>query len=157
MSREMFAISIVLWYCSLRGDNVGVGKKIQELCETKGLSIRKLSLMASVPYSTLYSIIMRDSDGVDGETIKRISEALDVTIDFLYGKTRDPHTRLATQEDIEKFFGGDSYTTKDGVAFTTTPGAVSALTHYFNLLNDEGQAVAVYRVKELSEIPRYKK
>lgn len=100
---------------------------------------------------------MRDSDGVDGETIKRISEALDVTIDFLYGKTRDPHTRMNTQEDIERYFGGDSYTTKDGVDVTTTPDAASALTHYFNLLNNEGKAVAVDRVKELSEIPRYKK
>lgn len=89
------------------------------------------------------------------DTITKISAALDVTVDYLYGRTNDPHTRLATQEDIERYFGGASSTTEDGVAITSRPDA--ALTHYFNLLNDEGQAVAVDRVKELSEIPRYKK
>ncbi len=59
---------------------MGIGKRIQELCNMKGLSIRRLSIMANVPYSTLYSIIKRDSDGVDSETISRIAKALNVSV-----------------------------------------------------------------------------
>lgn len=59
---------------------MGIGKRIQELCKKRGLSIRKLSIMANVPYSTLYSIIKRDSDGVDSETISRIAKALNVPV-----------------------------------------------------------------------------
>ena len=63
-----------------------IGKRIKELCEMRGLSIRKLSIMANVPYSTLYSIIKRDSDGVDSETISRIAKALNVSVmDLLIG------------------------------------------------------------------------
>lgn len=46
----------------------------------RGFSIRKLSIMANVPYSTLYSIINRDSAGADSETINRIAKALNVTV-----------------------------------------------------------------------------
>lgn len=59
---------------------MGIGKRIQELCNMQGLSIRKLSIMANVPYSTLYSIIKRDSAGADGDTINRIAKALNVTV-----------------------------------------------------------------------------
>lgn len=87
------------------------------------------------------------------DTITKIAAALDVTVDYLYGRTNDPHTRMNTQEDIDRFFGGASYTTKDGVGMLSRPDG--ALMHYFSLLNDEGKTVAVDRVKELTEIPRY--
>lgn len=59
---------------------MGIGNRIKELCNMQGLSIRKLSIMANVPYSTLYSIIKRDSAGADGDTINRIAKALNVTV-----------------------------------------------------------------------------
>lgn len=89
------------------------------------------------------------------ETIQKIANALGVEVDYLTGRTHDPHTRMATQEDIDRYFGDASYATKDGVGILSRPDG--ALMHYYNLLNDEGQAVAVDRVKELSEIARYKK
>lgn len=44
------------------------------------MSIRRLSIMANIPYSTLYSIISRDSAGADSETINRIAKALNVSV-----------------------------------------------------------------------------
>lgn len=59
---------------------MGIGKRIQELCKTRGLSVHKLSIMANVPYSTLYSMIKRDSEGADGETLNRLAKALNVSV-----------------------------------------------------------------------------
>lgn len=59
---------------------MGIGKTIHKLCEIRGLSIRKLSIMANVPYSTLYSLIKRDSTGADSDTINRIAKILDVSV-----------------------------------------------------------------------------
>ena len=39
-----------------------------------------MSIMANIPYSTLYSIISRDSAGADSETINRIAKALNVSV-----------------------------------------------------------------------------
>lgn len=57
---------------------MGVGKRIEALCADSGLSIRKLALKADVPYSTLYSAIKRDSNGIDTDTLKKIAAALGV-------------------------------------------------------------------------------
>ena len=51
---------------------MGLGKRIGEKCIRQGLTIRQLSLKAGVPYSTLYSAIKRDSDGMDFETVKNL-------------------------------------------------------------------------------------
>ena len=56
---------------------MGLGKRIGEKCIRQGLTIRQLSLKAGVPYSTLYSAIKRDSDGMDFETVKKLAAALD--------------------------------------------------------------------------------
>ena len=56
---------------------MGLGKRIGEKCNRQGLTIRQLSLKAGVPYSTLYSAIKRDSDGMDFETVKKLAAALD--------------------------------------------------------------------------------
>lgn len=132
------------------------GELIRKCRKDAGLTQRELGARSGIAEPTIRKY---ESNRLNPkiETIQKIASALGVTADYLVGRTNDPHTKLATQEDIDRFFGGASYTTKDGVAVTTTPNAVSTLTHYFNLLNDKGQAVAVDRVKELSEIPRYKK
>ena len=58
---------------------MGVGNRIAQQCVNKGLSVRQLSLKADIPYSTLYSAIKRDSNGIDTATIKKIASALGVS------------------------------------------------------------------------------
>lgn len=130
------------------------GIRIREQRTEKGLTLKNLADKLDVQYQTIQAWESGKRMPKE-ETIQKIAGALGVTADYLAGRTREPHTRIATQEDIERVFGGVSYKTRDGVGvFSRSDGA---LMHYFNLLNDEGKAVAVDRVKELSEIPRYKR
>lgn len=130
------------------------GIRIREQRTEKGLTLKNLADKLDVQYQTIQAWESGKRMPKE-ETIQKIAGALGVTADYLAGRTRAPHTRIATQEDIERVFGGVSYKTRDGVEMFSHPKAV--LIQYFNLLNDEGKAVAVDRVKELSEIPRYKK
>lgn len=57
---------------------MGIGKRIGTICAQHGMSIRQLAIKAGVPYTTLYSAVKRDSDGMDFETLKRVANALDV-------------------------------------------------------------------------------
>lgn len=62
---------------------MGIGTRIGKLCEARKMSLRKLSIQAKVPYSTLYSAVQRDSDGIDSNTLQRIAHALGVTPNVL--------------------------------------------------------------------------
>lgn len=131
---------------------MAVGKLIKALRVQNQMTQAQLAKKADVSINTV-RLYEGDKVGPKVATLQKIADALDVTLDYLLGRTRDPHTRLATQEDIDRFFGVDSFTTKDGVGMLSRPDG--ALMHYFSLLNDEGKTVAVDRVKELTEIPRY--
>lgn len=56
---------------------MGLGKRIGEECKEAGITLRQLAIKADVPYSTLYSAVKRDSDGIDAGTITRLANALD--------------------------------------------------------------------------------
>lgn len=124
------------------------GARIREQRIAKGFTLKDLADKLCVQYQTIQAWESGRRFPKE-ETIQKIASALEVTADYLSGRTNDPHTRLATQEDIDRYFGKSSYTKNEGMEIN--------LKYYFNLLNDEGKAVAVDRVKELSEIPRYKK
>lgn len=130
------------------------GARIREQRIERGMTLKCLADKLDVQYQTIQAWESGKRTPKE-ETIQKIAKALDVTADYLAGRTRGPHTRIATQEDIDRMFGGNSFTTKDGVGMHATPDG--ALIHYFSLLNEEGKAVAIDRVKELSEIPRYQR
>ena len=77
---------------------MGIGKRIGEECARHGLTIRQLSLKANIPYSTLYSAIKRDSDGMDFETVKKLAAVLVMSWYELYPGNKD-------REEIKSFFG----------------------------------------------------
>lgn len=128
------------------------GARIREQRALKGMTLKNLADKLGVQYQTVQAWESGKRIPKE-ETIKKIAYALEITADYLAGRTNGPHTRMATQEDIEVFFGGPTYSTKDGVEVTSEPK--TPLLQYFSRLNNEGQAVAVERVKELAEIPRY--
>ena len=76
---------------------MGIGKRIGEECARHGLTIRQLSLKANIPYSTLYSAIKRDSDGMDFETVKKLAAVLGMSWYELYPGNKD-------SEEIKSFF-----------------------------------------------------
>ena len=64
---------------------MGIGMRIKEAAQARGITLRKLAEYAGISYNTLYSITKRDSERVDPETVKRIADALHVTIPYFYG------------------------------------------------------------------------
>lgn len=129
-----------------------LGQKIKQIRKGRKITQKQLATQIGRSFSSIQKYEM-DLAIPPIDTLKKIASTLDVTVDYLTGMTNDPHTRIGTQEDIDRYFGGGSFSTKDGVLITATIDG--ALTHYFNLLNNEGKFVAVERVKELTEIPRY--
>lgn len=56
------------------------GERIEKLAVERGLSLRKLAMLAGVPYNTVYSAVKRKSDRVDRKIVEKIAKALDVDI-----------------------------------------------------------------------------
>ena len=75
---------------------MGIGKRIGEECKRKGLTLRQLSIKADVPYSTLYSMVKRDSDGISMETMERLTKAMNVSVAYLMGWEEQPEPKKST-------------------------------------------------------------
>lgn len=115
---------------------MGTGKRIGDECKRQGLTLRQLAIKADIPYSTLYSAVKRDSDGMTLELLKRISHALNMS---LYSLADFDLASEAVTEEIN------------------TNRRESKLLSHFRNLNDNGQSVAVERVQELTQIPAYQR
>lgn len=115
---------------------MGTGKRIGDECKRQGLTLRQLAIKADIPYSTLYSAVKRDSDGMTLELLKRISHALNMS---LYSLADFDLASEAVTEEIN------------------TNRRESKLLSHFRNLNDNGQSVAVERVQELAQIPAYQR
>lgn len=62
---------------------MGIGSKIQEISKKRSLSLKEVAERANMPYTTLHSIVRRNSEDVSYKTLKNICAVLDVKIDEL--------------------------------------------------------------------------
>ena len=141
---------------------MGIGSRIDAIRKEKKLSLRKLSIDSGIPYSTLYSAVKRDSTGIDFETLKKIAAVLDVPwytlisdnsdkqaemieTDNLISKMHDSHSKF--MQELPNLFNVDMFREVE----------LEKLVKDYEALNEEGQQVAVERVHELTEIPRYQR
>lgn len=149
---------------------MGVGSRIEMLCADKGLSIRQLSLKSGVPYSTLYSAIKRDSNGIDTDTLKKIAAALGVSWYELLSDNPEEQADMINEriDDVISSLNGQigrvsppQRNPKRAAIMLNfieeTFDTKKALLSCYNQLNDEGQKIAVERIRELTEIPRYRR
>lgn len=162
---------------------MGIGKIIGEECERQGLSLRQLSIKADVPYSTLYSAVKRDSNGIDATTLKKIAMALNLYSLYTYTVNQSmydsltPYLRTLRGEGAGKAYKetdlspdctlslpAGSYASKVlEIAGTISrlPDMEAAAAQFhrmmqdFNKLNSAGREKALERVHELTEVPRY--
>lgn len=118
---------------------MGTGKRVGDECKRQGLSLRQLAIKADIPYSTLYSAVKRDSDGITLDVLKRIALALNID---LYSLADFDMATDAIAEEIN----ANRRATKE-----------EQLLQHFRALNDNGQSVAVERVQELAQIPAYQR
>ena len=113
---------------------LGTGKRIGDACQQKGLSLRQLSIKADVPYSTLYSAVKRDSDGISLDALRKIAVALGVD---LYSLADFDIASDALAEEIN------------------ANNKEAHVLQLFQCLNSDGQNVAIERLEEMTQLPKY--
>ena len=113
---------------------MGTGKRIGDACQQKGLSLRQLSIKADVPYSTLYSAVKRDSDGISLDALRKIAVALGVD---LYSLADFDIASDALAEEIN------------------ANNKEAHVLQLFQCLNSDGQNVAIERLEEMTQLPKY--
>ncbi len=87
---------------------MGIGTKLTELMKQQNTNANELAQRAGVPATTVYSLIKRDSNRVDIDSLIKIARALGVTADYFGNDTdsvpQPPPSVLAAH------FTGDEYT-----------------------------------------------
>lgn len=161
---------------------MGVGNRLKNILQMKGMTIKQLSEKTGVSINTLYSITKRDSDHVKMENVEKIAAALGVPVHKLLDITplfdsavdeanRELDEWLADMErqgmavsesEIDRkrqellSKGNIVGYAEDLVALGAAPLG-SRLNSAFEKLNDVGQQEAIKRIEELTEISKYKK
>ncbi|MGI6091102.1 MAG: helix-turn-helix domain-containing protein [Saccharofermentanales bacterium] len=57
-----------------------VAKRIEQLCNMKGIAVSSLATLSKVPASTIYSILNNKSKNPGTESIRRLCVGLDITL-----------------------------------------------------------------------------
>lgn len=69
---------------------MGIGSRLNELLQKKGIRPGTLAREAGVSKNTVYSIIKRDNDKVDRTILERLARALGVPVSALFGEYPSP-------------------------------------------------------------------
>lgn len=87
---------------------MGIGSKLTELMKQQNTNANELAQRAGVPATTVYSLIKRDSNRVDIDSLIKIARALGVTADY-FGNDTD-HVPQPASSLLAAHFSGDEYT-----------------------------------------------
>lgn len=135
----------------------GVGEKIKNARQIKGMSQEALARAIGSTKSTIskYELGHREPSL---DTIQRIADALRVDLLDLVTPTRGQiyFDKVLKAAEEGKKRGLRVVWNGDGL-FLTQPDKEQKILFAFDKLNDDGQSVAVERVEELTEIPKYQK
>lgn len=81
---------------------MALGKRIKELIQSQGMSVKELSDISGVNYGALSSLIRRDSTSTNTENLNRIASALNVQVSELTGINPNVQAILDENPGIEK-------------------------------------------------------
>ena len=103
-------------YTSIRKEcfEMRVGQNIKTIAEAKRISIKELSRMVGIPYTTLYNMVNRNTDRFDLGLLEDIAHSLDVPIGALLesgelslteilGSHYSPSSNTPTRTRIRRF------------------------------------------------------
>ena len=76
---------------------MGIGLQIKRILKDKGMTIKDVYEISGISINSLYSITKRDPDMVNMETLKKISEALQININELIN-----YSVIGTHEEIKE-------------------------------------------------------
>lgn len=80
-----------------------LGEKIKRLRKEKGYSLEKLAEMADTSKSYVWELENRDSSNPAAEKLKKIADALGVTVDYLTNDTTDLSSEILKEAFFRKF------------------------------------------------------
>ena len=86
---------------------MGIGSKLTALMKQQNTNANELAQKAGVPATTVYSLIKRDSNRVDIDSLIKIARALGVTADYFGNDDAAPTHHTST---LAAHFTGDEYT-----------------------------------------------
>ena len=140
---------------------MNTGEAIGILAKEKGFNLRQLAVKAEVPYNTLYAIVKRKSSRIDIKTLRRIANALEVSIDDI-----EPFTpkvmHLGSDESWVVGSQFDTVVTTRMLDADTRDARKAAkedvvrLLKSFDLLDGEGQKKAIELIDLLTRVPDYR-
>ena len=80
---------------------MGIGSKLTKLMKEQDTNANELASKAGVPPTTIYSLIRRDSNRVDIDSLIKNARGLGVTAEYFCNEEPEPHTRAAHFDGTE--------------------------------------------------------
>lgn len=128
---------------------MGLGNRISYLVAKKGVSLKEVATKANIPYTTLYSMVKRDGKKVEYETLEKIAQALDISVNDIL--------EIPDASSLPGLIDSAYMDNEENITNVNEIYRKEKLMEFFSLLNRDGQEKAVERVEELTEIPKYQK
>lgn len=128
---------------------LGLGNRISYLVAKKGVSLKEVATKANIPYTTLYSMVKRDGKKVEYETLEKIAQALDISVNDIL--------EIPDASSLPGLIDSAYMDNEENITNVNEIYRKEKLMEFFSLLNRDGQEKAVERVEELTEIPKYQK
>lgn len=80
---------------------MGIGKKLFEILEQKGVNPNELAESTGISSSTIYSIIKRDNSKIDIQALLKICKALNVKAEVFYEEYLSDQEKEKTSQSID--------------------------------------------------------
>lgn len=124
-----------------------IGEKIRAIRKSKGITQKNLAVAMGVSASMIgqYEVGIRSPKI---ETLKKIAQALGVDVNALLD--------LSSPNAEERMTGENIYDIQGLLSDSSESEYEEMLKMFFNLLSKTGKEIAIQRIAELSENPRYR-
>lgn len=80
---------------------MGIGRKLTDLMKKRNTNANELAALTGVPAQTIYSLIRRDANKVDIDSLIRIARALGVTADYFGNDESSDNITIAAHRNSE--------------------------------------------------------
>lgn len=114
-------------------------EKLDYLMEKRSINKSKLSKMSGVPYTTIDGFYKKGYENTKLSTIRKLSEALNVSLDYLFDETLDDKSFSAAQ------------------TVAIFPDQLARIIEIYNKMNQVGQEKLYEYAEDLFGNDRYKK